>query len=255
MNGTTNYDRTNYFETLPANQLELALWLEADRMGYLLDALSQENLDNQRDVVRNERRSAYDNRPYGRHEELLGAALSAGASRTPLDHRLDGRPRRGARSRTSATFFRTYYAPNNAVLSIVGDVETASQVRRSVEHYFGAIPANPDIPSLGDLSLPAILGAECARSVVDRVPLPRVYCRLPVAGLRRPASRCARPGRRRSWPAARAAGSTGAWFATSRSPRTSRSSPSGSSAARRSRPAGRPSGPGVDGRRASRPRF
>ena len=101
MNGTTWLDRTNYFETMPSHQLELALWLEADRMATLLDALSQENLDNQREVVKNEKRWSYDNRPYGIvPREAPGAPVPGGASVPPLDDRLDGRPRRCARSTT-----------------------------------------------------------------------------------------------------------------------------------------------------------
>ena len=96
MNGSTWLDRTNYFETLPAHQVDLALWLEADRMATLLDALSQENLDNQREVVKNEKRWSYDNRPYGSFQEKLqGHLFPAGAPLPPLDDRLDGRPRRG----------------------------------------------------------------------------------------------------------------------------------------------------------------
>ncbi|HEY4633199.1 MAG TPA: pitrilysin family protein [Candidatus Limnocylindrales bacterium] len=183
MNGTTWLDRTNYFETLPSHQLDLGLWLEADRMATLLDALSQENLDNQRDVVKNEKRWSYDNRPYGTWQEKLQGHLFP--AEHPYHH-----PTIGSMADLDAAsledvraFFRTYYAPNNAVLSVVGDVETAA-VRASVERYFGAIPASPDIPRLGDLSLPAVLGAERRETVYDRVPLPRIYVgfRAPVYG-------------------------------------------------------------------------
>jgi predicted Zn-dependent peptidase len=174
MNGTTWLDRTNYFETLPAHQLDLGLWLEADRMATLLDALSQENLDNQRDVVKNEKRWSYDNRPYGTWQEKLQGHLFP--PEHPYHH-----PTIGSMADLDAAsledvraFFRTYYAPNNAVLSVVGDVDTAV-VRASVERYFGAIPANPAIPPLGDLSLPPTLGAERRETVYDRVPLPRIY--------------------------------------------------------------------------------
>ena len=109
MNGTTSLDRTNYFETVPSHQLEIALWLEADRMGTLLDALSQENLDNQRDVVKNEKRSSYDNRPYGSfYERTIAGALPARASVSPHPDRLDGGPRRRlARGRAVASSGRT----------------------------------------------------------------------------------------------------------------------------------------------------
>ena len=174
MNGTTWLDRTNYFETLPSHQLDLGLWLEADRMATLLDALSQENLDNQREVVKNEKRWSYDNRPYGSWQEKLQAHLFP--AEHPYHH-----PTIGSMADLDAAslddvkaFFQTYYAPNNAVLSVVGDVDTAA-VRASAERFFGAIPANPSIPPLADLSLPATLGREIREVVTDRVPLPRIY--------------------------------------------------------------------------------
>jgi predicted Zn-dependent peptidase len=174
MNGTTWLDRTNYFETLPAHQLDLALWLEADRMGTLLDALSQENLDNQREVVKNEKRWSYDNRPYGSWQEKLQAHLYP--EDHPYHHSTIGSMEDldAASLEDVKSFFRTWYAPNNAVLSVVGDVETA-QVREAAERFFGGIPANPDIPSLPNLALPPTLGGERREEVLDRVPLPRVY--------------------------------------------------------------------------------
>ncbi len=183
MNGTTWLDRTNFFETLPSHQLELALWLEADRMATLLDALSQDNLDNQREVVKNEKRSTYDNRPYGTWNEKLQAHLFP--PEHPYHH-----PTIGSMDDLDAAslddirdFFRTYYAPNNAVLTIVGDADDA-QARAWVERYFGAIPTSPNIPSLPDMSLPPTLGGEQRETVEDRVPLPRVYVgfRAPVFG-------------------------------------------------------------------------
>jgi zinc protease len=183
MNGTTWLDRTNYFETLPSNQLDLALWLEADRMATLLEALSQENLDNQREVVKNEKRWSYDNRPYGSWQEKLQAHLYP--PEHPYHHATIGSMEDldAASLEDVSAFFRTYYAPNNAVLSVVGDVDRA-EVRHSVERYFGSIPANPSIPPLGDLSLPPNLGAEIRETVYDRVPLPRIYIgfRAPVYG-------------------------------------------------------------------------
>ena len=174
MNGTTWLDRTNYFETMPSHQVELALWLEADRMGTLLDALSQENLDNQREVVKNEKRWSYDNRPYGSWSEKLQAHLFP--PEHPYHHSTIGSMEDldAASLEDVKAFFRTYYAPNNATLAVVGDVERA-QIRDWVERYFGGIPANPSIPRLGDLSLPPILGEERRETVPDRVPLPRVY--------------------------------------------------------------------------------
>jgi predicted Zn-dependent peptidase len=183
MNGSTWLDRTNYFETMPAHQMELGLWLEADRMATLLEALSQENLDNQREVVKNEKRWSYDNRPYGSWQEKLQGHLF------PPDHPYH-HPTIGSMDDLDAAsledvsaFFRTYYAPNNAVLSVVGDVDT-SEVRAAAERYFGRIPANPDIPPLGALGLPLTLGGERRETVRDRVPLPRVHFgfRAPVFG-------------------------------------------------------------------------
>jgi predicted Zn-dependent peptidase len=175
MNGTTWLDRTNYFETMPSHQLELALWLEADRMGTLLDALSQENLDNQREVVKNEKRWSYDNRPYGTWvEKLLGSIFPEGH---PYHHPTIGSMADldAASIEDVSAFFRLHYAPNNAVLSVVGDVEP-DQVRTWVERYFGEIPANPRLPvPLPDMSLPASIGGEIREIVPDRVPLPRIH--------------------------------------------------------------------------------
>jgi predicted Zn-dependent peptidase len=183
MNGTTWLDRTNYFETMPSHQLELAIWLEADRMGTLLSALSQENLDNQRAVVKNEKRSSYDNRPYGAWFHKLQEHIFP--PEHPYHHSTIGSMEDldAASLEDVADFFRTYYAPNNAVLAVVGDVD-AAQVRVWVEKYFGQIPANPAIPPLGDMRLPATLGAESREVVEDRVPLPRHFFgfRAPVIG-------------------------------------------------------------------------
>jgi predicted Zn-dependent peptidase len=174
MNGTTWLDRTNYFETMPSHQLELALWLEADRMGTLLDALSQENLDNQREVVKNEKRWSYDNRPYGSWNEKLQEHLFP--PEHPYHHTTIGSmdDLNAASLEDVREFFRTWYAPNNAVLAVVGDVEP-DRVREWVRRYFGSIPANPKLPKLGDLSLPPTLGGERRETVMDKVPLPRVY--------------------------------------------------------------------------------
>jgi predicted Zn-dependent peptidase len=173
LNGTTWLDRTNYFETMPSHELELALWLEADRMGTLLDALSQENLDNQREVVKNEKRWSYDNRPYGSWvHKLLGHLYP---EEHPYHH-----PTIGSMEDLDAaslddvrSFFATYYAPNNAVLAVVGDCDRA-QVRAWADRYFGPIPANPAIPPLPDMSLPPVIGEERREVVEERVPLPRI---------------------------------------------------------------------------------
>src|SRR5687768_17529534 len=174
LDGTTWLDRTNYFETMPSHQLDLALWLEADRMATLLDALSQENLDNQREVVKNEKRWSYDNRPYGTWQEKLQAHLYP--PEHPYHHSTIGSMEDldAASVEDVKEFFRTYYAPNNATLSVVGDVDPR-QVREWAERYFGPIPANPSIPPLPDLSLPPTLGGERRETVPDKVPLPRIY--------------------------------------------------------------------------------
>ena len=186
-NGSTWLDRTNYYETLPSNQLELALWLEADRLATLPDALSQENLDNQREVVKNEKRWSYDNRPYGTWvEKVLNGLYPAGH---PYHHPTIGSMEDlDAASLDDVTgFFRLHYAPNNAVLSIVGDVDPG-QARAWVRRYFGPIPANPALPAaLPDMTLPPTLGGEIRDVIVDRVPLPRIIWgfRSPLFGDRR----------------------------------------------------------------------
>jgi zinc protease len=184
VNGSTWLDRTNYYETMPSHRVELALWLEADRMGTLLDALSQENLDNQREVVKNEKRQSYDNRPYGSWNEKLLAGLFPPWH--PYHHPTIGSmdDLNAASIEDVSAFFRLHYAPNNCVVTVVGDVDRA-EIRRWAVRYFGAIPANPNLPvRLPDLSLPASLGGEVREVVPDRVPLPRIYwgLRAPVYG-------------------------------------------------------------------------
>ncbi len=144
INGTTNTDRTNYFETVPSNGLERALWLEADRMGFLLPALTQEKLDNQRDVVKNERRQSYENRPYGMaYFKMLEAMFPEGH---PYRHSTIGSMAdlSAASLEDVSNFFRTYYTPNNCTLVIAGDFDPA-EARSLVEKYFGPIPRGPDI--------------------------------------------------------------------------------------------------------------
>jgi predicted Zn-dependent peptidase len=152
-------------------------------MGTLLDALSQENLDNQREVVKNEKRWSYDNRPYGTWSEKLQAHLFP--PEHPYHHTTIGSMEDldAASLEDVRAFFRTYYAPNNAVLSVVGDVDPL-EVRAWAERYFGGIPSNPAIPSLPDLSLPPQLGSEARETVYDKIPLPRLYwgLRAPVFG-------------------------------------------------------------------------
>jgi zinc protease len=172
-NGTTNTDRTTYYEILPSNALPLALWLEADRMGNLLPTLDQAKLDLQRDVVKNERRERTDNRPYGRANETIMAALY------PEGHPYSW-PTIGSMADLSAAsledvkaFFRTYYAPNNASLTIAGDFDRDS-VRVWVQRYFGTIPRGPAVPAR---PAPGRVGlmADTALVLEDRVQIPRVY--------------------------------------------------------------------------------
>jgi len=149
MNGTTSSERTNYYETLPANQLPLALWLESDRMRSL--AVTQENLDNQREAVKEEKRLRYDNQPYGQIFDLINEMIyknfaNAHSTIGSMDH-LDQ-----ASVEDVQEFFRIYYAPNNAVLSISGSFDDQT-VRELVEKYFGDIPNQPLPPAL-DVSEP-----------------------------------------------------------------------------------------------------
>jgi zinc protease len=142
VNATTWFDRTNYFETLPTGGLDLALWLEADRMGSLLDALTQENLNNQREVVKEEKRQRYDNVPYGDVMERL-VALTFPAEH-PYGHTTIGSmdDLDAATLEDVRAFFSRYYLPNNAVLSIVGDVEPVEAFTKA-STYLGPIPAGP----------------------------------------------------------------------------------------------------------------
>ncbi len=173
-NATTYFDRTNYFETLPSHQLELALWLEADRMATLLDALDQENLDNQREVVKNEKRQSYDNRPYGSFYERLMATVF------PPEHPYNHTPIGSMEDLNSASvddviaFFKKWYAPNNAVISIVGDVDE-EEAHAAAARYFGPIPANPGIHQPDEDVIAPVLGREMREVVSDNVPLTRVH--------------------------------------------------------------------------------
>ncbi|MEU7996813.1 pitrilysin family protein [Micromonospora sp. NPDC049060] len=174
LNATTNPDRTNYFETVPAEHLELALWLEADRMGGLVPALTQETLDNQRDVVKNERRQRYDNVPYGdAWLRLLPLLYPPGH---PYHHATIGSMAdlNAADLATFQAFHRTYYAPNNAVLTVVGDA-SAAEVFALADKYFGAIPPRAEIPSAPDGRTVPATGRPAVETVTAEVPAPRVY--------------------------------------------------------------------------------
>jgi zinc protease len=184
LNGSTWLDRTNYYETLPAHYLELGLWLESDRLGWLLPAMTQEKLDNQRDVVKNERRWRVDNQPYGDWDERLQALMYP--SDHPYHHSVIGSMEHldAASLEDVEAFFRTYYAPNNAVLTLCGEFDPVA-VRGQVERYFGAIPRGPDVPPIpGRTALPDRLGGERRAIVEQDLSLGRVYAayRIPVYG-------------------------------------------------------------------------
>ncbi|MFL5477946.1 MAG: M16 family metallopeptidase, partial [Gemmatimonadaceae bacterium] len=187
INGTTSWDRTNYFEQVPSNQLELALWLESDRMGTLTQTLTQAKLDNQREVVKNERRQSVDNQPYGTWLEKAGEAMFPDGH--PYHHSVIG----SMADLTAASvadvqnFFKTYYAPNNAVLVVAGDIDVP-QAKAMVQKYFAPIPRGPVAPKLANMNLPASMGTEQRIVVQDPLaPAPRVFVayRVPPAKDRR----------------------------------------------------------------------
>ncbi|MCC7034789.1 MAG: insulinase family protein [Acidobacteria bacterium] len=171
-NGSTSVDRTNYIIDVPSNALELALFLESDRMGHLLPTLTQSKLDGQRDVVKNEKRQRVDNAPYGQAFIELAAMLY------PTGHPYSW-PTIGSMEDLSAAalpdvveFFTTYYAPNNASLVIAGDIEI-EPTRKLVEKWFGGIPRGPAAPPLAPA--PAALAEVKRKTLTDRVQLPRLY--------------------------------------------------------------------------------
>jgi predicted Zn-dependent peptidase len=174
LNATTNPDRTNYFNTVPAEHLALVLWLEADRMGGLVPALTQETLDNQREVVKNERRQRYENVPYGdAWLRLLPLLYPPGH---PYHHSTIGSMAdlNAADLSTFQSFHATYYAPNNAVLTVVGDA-SPDEVFALAEKYFGGLVLRADIPPAPDGSVVPATGVPVLETVHADVPAPRVY--------------------------------------------------------------------------------
>jgi zinc protease len=171
LNGSTNADRTNYWEVVPSNALELALWMESDRMGYLLPALTQTKFANQRDVVLNERRQNYENRPYGLAPMAILAALF------PADHPYhwttigEVADLHAARLDEVHAFFRAYYHPANASLALAGDLESDAALAL-VQAYFGSLDPGPEVK-------PIVANAALERDIrlvlPDRVELPRLY--------------------------------------------------------------------------------
>jgi zinc protease len=172
VNGTTNQDRTNYFATVPSSNLEALLWVESDRLATLTEAMTKEKLDNQRDVVKNERRQGLENTPYGRWYKIVLENLY------PAGHPYSW-PTIGSHEDLTAAsledvtdFFKTYYTPNNLSLVIAGDFDPA-EAKRLVEKYFGSIPPGPalDRPTL---NMPTLTGEKIVEAA-DRVPQDRVY--------------------------------------------------------------------------------
>ena len=176
MNGTTNIDRTNYFETLPSNQLETALWLEADRMGFLLDAVTQQKFEIQRSTVKNERGQNYDNRPYGLVNERTNEALY------PFGHPYSWptigylKDLDGVSVEDLKRFFLRWYGPNNAVLTVAGNVDPA-EVTRLANKYFGSIPRGPEVKPMD--KMPVTLDQDRYISMEDNVRFPMIQMTWP----------------------------------------------------------------------------
>lgn len=183
LNGSTNTDRTNYYETVPANQLEKMLWLEADRMGYFLDAVTPEKFENQRETVKNERGQNYDNRPYGLLRERVNEALY------PEGHPYSWLTIGYIEDLNRATlddlkrFFLRWYGPNNAVITIGGDIDEA-QTLEWVKKYFGPIPRGPEVAD--PVYTPVTLDKDRYISMEDNVALPLVYMSWPTVHLNHP---------------------------------------------------------------------
>ena len=180
-NGSTTNDRTNYYENIPSNYLESALWMEADRMGFLLDTLDITKLNAQRDIVKNERRQRVDNQPYGRVGEIFATAMY------PKGHPYSW-PVIGSMADLSAAseedvkaFFRIYYAPNNTTIAIVGDFDPV-QVKAWVKKYFGDLPQGTPVqrPSV------ALAKLDASKRLVyeDSVQVPRLYIQWPSVGVK-----------------------------------------------------------------------
>jgi zinc protease len=173
LNGSTNADRTNYWEVVPRNALDLALWMESDRMGYLLPALTDHKFNNQREVVLNERRQNYENRPYGLTGTAIVAALYPPAHPYHWTTIGEADDIKAAKLDDVRAFFQTYYRPRNASLALAGDVTTEDAVRLATE-YFGELEAGePPLPV--EVTPPPPLTSEVRLLLEDRVELPRLY--------------------------------------------------------------------------------
>ncbi len=178
-NGTTSNDRTTYFETVPSNYLESSLWIESDRMGFLLDTLDLAKLNAQRDIVKNERRQNYDNRPYGLVDEILSHATYPPSH--PYSWSVIGSMAdlSAASDEDVKNFFRLYYAPNNAFLAIAGDFDPA-QAKVWVAKYLGDIPRGK--PVTRPSAPPVTLSSEQRLVYEDKVQVPRLYIQWPTVG-------------------------------------------------------------------------
>ena len=176
LNGSTTPDRTNYWEDVPSNYLELALWLESDRMGFLLDAVDQQRFDIQRDVVKNERRQSYENRPYGMASWEIQEALF------PMPHPYHWMTIGSQEDLDAAAlddvkdFFRRYYSPSNGSLAVVGDFKR-EEALELINRYFGDLPPGPPLPRMGRRDSP--LAGRVELEMRDKVSLPRLYISWP----------------------------------------------------------------------------
>ncbi|MCI0624080.1 MAG: insulinase family protein [Acidobacteria bacterium] len=179
VNGTTSFDRTNYFQTVPREALEYALWLESDRMGFLTDALTQEKFDNQRAVVKNERRQSYENVPYGRAIQMIFENLFPKGH--PYSWLVIGSQEHldAATLEDVKNFFNTYYTPNNCSLVVAGDFEI-EEAKRLVEKYFGPFPPGPALER--PVQWVPRLEGEKRITVADRIPQERLYLVWPTTG-------------------------------------------------------------------------
>ena len=178
-NGTTSNDRTTYYETVPSNYLEDQLWLESDRMGFLLDSLDLAKLNAQRDIVKNERRQGVDNQPYGRAQEILAQATYPPTHPYSWDVIGSMTDLSAASEEDVKNFFRLYYAPNNAILTVVGDFDPGI-AKAWVTKYFGDVPRGKPVtrPNVQ----PVTLGKETRLVLEDRVQVPRLYIQWPTVG-------------------------------------------------------------------------
>jgi zinc protease len=186
-NGTTSYDRTNYFETVPSNQLALGLWLESDRMGFLLDHANVETFESQREVVKNERRQNYENAPYGLVPQFIRAALFP--ENHPYHRLTIGTPADldAANIEDVRGFFRRYYVPNNASLVLAGDIDRA-RARALIEKYFGSLPRGAD-PKPVSSPVPVALSKETRLEIEADVELARVIVSWPTPPRLKPGDR------------------------------------------------------------------